>query len=83
MFRILLYFLILDLTASSEDFDPTYCIANKTCPQTWAVQYTYKSDESSGICGGILSGENHFGGSCKASQTAGEVTSINVTLVTV
>ena len=81
MFRILLYFLILDLTASREDFDPTYCIANKTCPQTWAVQYAYKSGESSGcVCGGTLSGENHFGGSCKASQTAGEVTVINVQL---
>ena len=78
MFRILLYFLILDLVVSSEDFDPILC--NNTCPQTWAAQYTYKSGESSGcICAGTLSGEDYYGGSCRASQTTGGM-NINVKL---
>ena len=80
MFKIVLYFLILDLKiVSSEGFDPIpTCSA---CPQrTWAVQYTYKSGETSGcVCAGILSGEGHYGGSCRVSQTTDGV-DINVQL---
>ena len=68
MFKIVFYFLILDLIVTSEGFDPIpTCSA---CPQTWAVRYTYKSGETSGcVCAGILSSEGHYGGSCRVSQT--------------
>ena len=80
MFRILLYFLMLDPTVhvSGEDIDTDTILCNDTCLQTWAVQYTYKSGESSGcICGGTLSGEDFYGGSCRVSQITSE-TNINV-----
>lgn len=80
MFKIVLYFLTLDLIVSSKGFDPTAISACSTCPQTWAVQYTYKSGETSGcICAGILSSEDHYGGSCRASQMTDGV-DINVKL---
>ena len=79
MFKIVLYFLILDLVVDSEGFDLTSAYGS-ACPQTWAVQYTYKSGETSGcICAGILSSEDHYGGSCRVSQTTDGV-DINVKL---
>ena len=69
----MLCYLILALAVNCEKFDSMLC--NSTCWQTWTAQYICDSGENSGcVCGGELSGEHFFAGSCKMSQHTNNVT---------